>query len=202
MHLLKMENIRLYLEETKIKSPIDGIVAERYVDIGEKADAETRLFTLFSTESVYVSVTVNAQRFNEISEGSAATVRLGDAVHNGIVEQVSPYADAKTGGRALRIAVDNKDKTLIPGLFAEVSITVGENQLRLSVPKDAVLHRQDDYSDASLFLVRDGHAFMKKVAVDFVTDSKVFLKEGLKDGDVVAISRLGHLSDGCEVEVR
>ena len=198
----QMENIQLYLEETKIKSPIDGIVAERYADIGEKADAETRLFTLFSTESVYVSVTVNAQRFDEISEGSAATVRLGNAVHNGVVEQVSPYADAKTGGRALRIAVDNKDRTLIPGLFAEVSITVGEKQLRLSVPKEAVLHRQDDYSDASLFLVRDGHAFIKNVVVDFVTDSKVFIREGLKDGDVVAISRLGHLSDGCEVEVR
>ena len=184
----QMENIRLYLEETKIKSPIDGIVAERYVDIGEKADTETRLFTLFSTESVYVSVTVNAQRCNEISEGCAASVRLGPAVHSGIVEQVSPYADAKTGGRTLRIAVDNKDKTLIPGLFAEVSITVGEKQLRLSVPKEAVLHKQDDYSDASLFLIRDSHAFLQSVTVDFVNDSKVFLKEGLKDG--------------CEVEVK
>ena len=198
----QMENIRLYLEETKIKSPIDGIVAERYVDIGEKADTETRLFTLFSTESVYVSVTVNAQRCNEISEGCAASVRLGPAVHSGIVEQVSPYADAKTGGRTLRIAVDNKDKTLIPGLFAEVSITVGEKRLRLSVPKEAVLHKQDDYSDASLFLIRDSHAFLQSVTVDFVTDSKVFLKEGLKDGDVVAMTRLGHLSDGCEVEVK
>ena len=198
----QMENIRLYLEETKIKSPIDGIVAERYVDIGEKADTETRLFTLFSTESVYVSVTVNAQRCNEISEGCAASVRLGSAVHSGIVEQVSPYADAKTGGRTLRIAVDNKDKTLIPGLFAEVSIIVGEKRLRLSVPKEAVLHKQDDYSDASLFLIRDSHAFLQSVTVDFVTDSKVFLKEGLKDGDVVAITRLGHLSDGCEVEVK
>ena len=198
----QLENIRLYLEETKIKSPIDGIVAERYVDIGEKADTETRLFTLFSTESVYVSVTVNAQRCNEIAEGCAAIVRLGTAVHNGVVEQVAPYADAKTGGRTLKIAVDNKDKTLIPGLFAEVSITVGEKQLRLSIPKEAVLHKQDDYSDASLFLVRDGHAFLQKVAVDFVTDSRVFLKEGIKDGDVIAITRLGHLSDGCEVEVR
>ena len=198
----QLENIKLYLEETKIKSPIDGIVAERYLDIGEKADTETRLFTLFSTESVYVSVTVNAQRCNEIAEGCAAAVRLGAAVHDGVVEQVAPYADAKTGGRTLKIAVDNKDKTLIPGLFAEVSIAVGEKQLRLSVPKEAVLHKQDDYSDASLFLVRDGHAFLHKVAVDFVIDSKVFLKGGIKDGDVVAITRLGHLSDGCEVEVR
>ena len=198
----QMENIKLYLEETKIKSPIDGIVAERYVDIGEKADTETRLFTLFSTESVYVSVTVNAQRCNEISEGCAATVRLGAAVHNGVVEQVAPYADAKTGGRTLKIEVDNKDKSLIPGLFADVLITIGEKQLRLSVPKEAVLHKQDDYSDASLFLIRDGHAFLQNVTVDFITDSKVFLKEGLKDGDVVAISRLGLLSDGCEVEVR
>ena len=198
----QMENIKHYLEETKIKSPIDGIVAERYVDMGEKADAETRLFTLFSTESVYVSVTVNALRFNDIAEGCAATVRLGNTVHDGFVEQVSPCADAKTGGRMLKIAVDNKDRTLIPGLFAEVSITVGEKQLRLSVPKEAVLHKQDDYSDAALFLVRDGHVFLHKVDVDFVTDSKIFLHKGLKDGDVVAISRLGHLSDGCEVVVK
>ena len=198
----QLENIKIYLEETKIKAPIDGIVAERYVDIGEKADSETILFTLFSTESVYVSVTVNARHFNEITEGCAATVRLGSVVHNGVVEQVSPYADAKTGGRTLKIAVDNKDKTLIPGLFAEVSITVGENQLRLAVPKEAVIHKQNDYSDASLFLVRSDHVFLKDVTVDFVTDSKVFLKEGLEDGDMVAISRLGHLSDGCKVEVK
>ena len=37
---------------------------------------------------------------------------------------------------------------------------------------------------------------------DFVTDSKIFLHKGLKEGDVVAISRLGHLSDGCEVVLR
>ena len=198
----QLENIRLYLEETKIKSPIDGIVAERYVDIGEKADSETKLFTLFSTDSVYVSVIVNAQRFNDISEGCAATVRSGTSVHYGVVEQVSPYADTKTGGRAIKISVDNKDKTLIPGLFADVSITVGEKQLRLSVPKDAVLHKQDDYSDASLFLVRDGHAFIQNVEVDFVNDSKIFLKGGLKAGDLVAISRLSLLSDGCEVKIR
>ena len=198
----QLENIRLYLEETKIKSPIDGIVAERYVDIGEKADSETKLFTLFSTDSVYVSVIVNAQRFNDISEGCAATVRSGTSVHYGVVEQVSPYADTKTGGRAIKISVDNKDKTLIPGLFADVSITVGEKQLRLSVPKDAVLHKQDDYSDASLFLVRDGHAFIQSVEVDFVNDSKIFLKGGLRAGDLVAISRLSLLSDGCEVKIR
>ncbi len=198
----QMENIKIYLEETKIKSPIDGIVAERYVDIGEKADSETCLFTLFSTESVYVSVNVNAQYFNEISEGCAATIRSGTSIHNGVVEQVSPYADAKTGGRNLKIAVDNKDKTLIPGLFAEASITVGEKQLRLYVPKDAVLHTQDDYSDASIFLVRDGHVFQQKVKVDFVTDSKIFLCSGVKNGDLVAISRLGYLVDGCKVVVK
>ena len=196
------ENIRLYLEETKIRAPMDGIVAERYVDVGEKADGETRLFTLFSTEPVYVVVTVNAQRFNEISEGCAAVVRLDSGEYHGVVEQVSPYADSKTGGRTLKIAVENKDKSLIPGLFAEALITVGKKQLRLAVPKEAVLHKQDDYSDASVFLIRNGHAFMQKVAVDFVIDSKVYLKEGLQNGDVVATSRLGHLSDGCEVEVK
>lgn len=195
------ETIKIYIEETIIRSPISGIVAERYVDIGEKAAPDTRLFTLFSTDSVYVSVTVNAWRCNGISAGSAAEVRAGDKLYKGKVEQISPYADTKTGGRVLKIAIDNVDKSLIPGLFADVNIITGDVQPRLSLPKEAVMHRQDDYSDASVFLIQDGMAFRKLITVDFVKGDKVFIKDGIATGDVVAVSRLDHLSDGCQVVI-
>ena len=197
-----METIKIYIAETIIKSPIDGIVAERYVDIGEKAAPDTQLFTLFSTESVYVSVTVNAQRCNSISVGSPAEVRAGDELYKGKVEQISPYADTKTGGRILKIAIDNIDRSLIPGLFADVTIVTGNVQPRLSVPKDAVIHRQDDYSDAEVFVILDGAAFRKRITVDFVKGDRVFIKEGISAGDVVAISMLDHLSDGCQVVIK
>ena len=198
----QMETIKIYITETVIKSPISGIVAERYVDIGEKADPDTRLFTLFSTESVYVSATVNAQRCNSIAVGSPAEIRAGDELYKGKVEQISPYADAKTGGRMLKIAIDNMDKSLIPGLFADVNIITGDAQLRLSVPKEAVIHRQDDYSDASIYLIQEGAAFRKKITVDFVKGDRVFISEGISAGDVVAISRIDHLSDGCQVVIK
>ena len=54
----------------------------------------------------------------------------------------------------------------------------------------------------SHIVVNQRWPWSEKVDVDFVTDSKIFLHKGLKEGDVVAISRLGHLSDGCEVVVR
>ena len=200
--LSQMETIKIYIAETIIKSPISGIVAERYVDIGEKADPDTRLFTLFATESVYVSVTMNVQRCNNISVGFPAEVRVGDELYKGKVEQISPYADNKTGGRMIKIAIDNIDRSLIPGLFADVNIIAGGVQPRLSVPKDAVMHRQDDYSDASVFLIRDGGSFRKKITVDFVKGDRVFIKEGLSVGDVVAVSRLDHLSDGCQVVIK
>ena len=198
----QVENIRLYLEETKIKSPISGIVAERYVDVGEKADSDTRLFTLFSTDSVYVSVSVNAQRCSDISIGAAAEVRAGDLVYKGKVEQISPYADTKTGGRMLKIAIDNGSSTLIPGLFADVTITTGGLQPRLAVPKDSVMHQQDDYGDAAVYMIKNGIALRKNITVDFIKGDRLFVKEGLSAGDVVAVSRLDLLSDGCQVVIK
>ena len=198
----QVETIKIYITETIIKSPISGIVAERYVDIGEKATPETLLFTLFSTESVYVSVTVNAQLCNSISEGSLAEVRAGEELYKGKVEQISPYVDTKTGGRMLKISIGNGDKSLVPGLFADVNIITGGIQPRLSVPKEAVMHRQDDYSDSTVFLVRDGIASRKTVTVDFVRGDRVFIIEGVAVGDVVAVSRLDHLSDGCQVVIK
>lgn len=198
----QVETIKIYIAETIIKSPISGIVAERYLDIGEKAAPDTRLFTLFSTDSVYVSVTVNAQRSNDISVGSSAEIRAGDKFYKGKVEQLSPYADTKTGGRMLKIAIDNIDKSLIPGLFADVIIITGDVQPRLFVSKEAVMHKQDDYSDATVFLIQDGISVRKKVTVDFVKEDKVFIKEGISVGDVVAISRLEHLSDGSRVVIK
>ena len=198
----QVDNIKLYLEETKIKSPISGIVAERYVDIGEKADSDTRLFTLFSTESVYITVTVNAQRCSEISIGADAEVKAGDLFYRGKVEQISPYADTKTGGRMIKIAIDNQDRSLIPGLFADVTITTGGLKPRLSIPKTAVMHRQDDYSDASVYLIKNGVAARKEITVDFVKGERIFIKEGMSAGDVVAVSRLEHLSDGCQVVIK
>ena len=198
----QMETIRIYIAETIIKSPINGIVAERYVDIGEKATPDTKLFTLFSTESVYVSVTVNALRCNSISIGSPAEVKAGDDIYKGKVEQISPYADTNTGGRMLKIAIDNLEKSLIPGLFAEVNIISGDVQPRISVAKGAVMHQQDDYSDATAYLIRDGIAFRKTVTVDFVRGDRVFIKDGISQGDVVAVSRLDRLSDGCQVVIK
>ena len=64
------------------------------------------------------------------------------------------------------------------------------------------MHKQDDYSDATVFLIQDGISVRKKVTVDFVKEDKVFIKEGISVGDVVAISRLEHLSDGSRVVIK
>ena len=145
---------------------------------------------------------MNAQRCSDISIGAAAEVRAGDLVYKGKVEQISPYADTKTGGRMIKIAIDNQDRSLIPGLFADVTITTGGLKPRLSIPKSAVMHRQDDYSDASVYLIKNGVAARKEITVDFVKGERIFIKEGMSAGDVVAVSRLEHLSDGCQVVIK
>lgn len=195
------ENIKIFLEETKIRSPVSGIVGKRYLDRGEKATSETNMFTIFDTEKVYISADINAEKFSGIAAGTAAEIKIKNHVKKGIVKIVAPFADPKTGGRNIKILTDNSDGFFIPGLLAEVSVLTGERIKRTWIPKDALVSK-DDEDGVSVFILRRGRAFMQKIKVDFISGEKVFVSEGIEEGERVAVSGLGHLSDGCAAEER
>jgi membrane fusion protein (multidrug efflux system) len=91
--------------------------------------------------------------------------------------------------------VPNGDRALLPGMFADVELTVGTQRLP-SVPKRALLEQDDQ---ARLFVVAGGRVEERVVARGPEVGDRVAILRGVRDQERVVVSDLGALDNGQKV---
>jgi membrane fusion protein (multidrug efflux system) len=92
--------------------------------------------------------------------------------------------------------VDNPERLLLPGMFADVSLHVGSRQLP-SVPKAAISARADQ---SRLFVVADGRLQERVVALGPSLGDRVSVLRGVGVDEPVVVSDLTHLANGQAVQ--
>lgn len=110
------------LELRQVRSPIDGVVADRLLNPGERVDGRP-ILRLVAIDRLRVEVVVPASRFGRIREGMAASVRpeLQDAREViGRVVQVDRFVDAASGTFRARVALPNPDGGVPAGVRCQV----------------------------------------------------------------------------------
>lgn len=117
------ELARRQLEQRQVRSPIDGIVADRLLNPGERVDGRPILRVL-ALDRLRVEVVVPASRFGRIREGMAATVRA-DGIEGpevgARVAQVDRFVDAASGTFRARLDVPNGGGALPAGVRCQVA---------------------------------------------------------------------------------
>lgn len=140
-----LESARLNLGYTRITAPVDGRVSRAEVTEGNVVSAGAQsvaLTTLVSVSRMYASFDVDEQTFLKYvnpsrASGTAVPVQLGLAneeaySREGTVQYVDNRLDTTSGTIRVRAVFDNKDGSLVPGLYARV-------RLGGSAPREAVL---------------------------------------------------------------
>lgn len=117
------ELARRQLEMREVRSPIDGIVADRLLNPGERVDGRP-ILRLVSLDRLRVEVVVPAARFGRIREGMAAVVKA-DGVEGpevgARVSQVDRFVDAASGTFRARLDVPNADGGLPAGVRCQIA---------------------------------------------------------------------------------
>lgn len=135
-----LEERKADLRRTVVRAPIDGYVGARNVEVGQRVDGSTRLYTMGDLDSVKVQVQVTDRMFGKIQEGQTARIRLPsqDTTLVSSVTRMSPFlADASYSAEA-EIVVPNEDRLLNPGMFVEVDVAYGESERATIVPLSAI----------------------------------------------------------------
>jgi HlyD family secretion protein len=208
-----LEEARISLAYTDIRSPVDGVVVSRAVDVGQTVAASFQTPTLFEIAQDLTKMQVNAN----VSESDIGGVQEGQASSFG----VDAYPGRLFEGRVVQvrnapitvlnvvtydvvIAVDNRDLALKPGMTATVTITTAERDDVLRVPLRALRFRPET-GEAGAAPAVAARAPAPDAGTVYVTDGdgalrRVDLRTGLRDERYAEVVE-GELAPGTSVAV-
>jgi RND family efflux transporter MFP subunit len=189
-----------------ITAPFAGVVSKRYADTGALIQAGTSSSTqalpvvqLAEWSKLRLVVPVPESAVPQIHLGSVVQVRVGalNRTFEGRVARFSDALDSQTRTMETEIDVENRNGTLVDGMYAETSLILSEKDGVLTVPIQAV---QREESGTSVLMVdREGRVQERAVKLGAEGNDLVEILSGLAEGDQVVIGNRSELRPGEKV---
>lgn len=192
------ENLK---ENTRLVSPINGIVTARNYDSGDMIGGEP-VVTIEQMSPVKLLVNVSESFYTRVRKGMDVNVKVevyGDEIFHGKVSLIYPTVDPQRRTFPVEIKLPNKDLKVRPGMFARVTMNFGtQNHV---VAPDLSIIKQAGSGDRYIYVYKDGKVSYNKVLLGRRMDDKYEIISGVSDGDQVVVAGQSRLTNGAEVSV-
>jgi len=188
------------IAKTEIRAPFSGRVGVRQVSEGAFVSPTSPLITLQDVSRIKVDFPLPERYAGEVKTGQkfTFTVAGNGEVFEGAVTVLEPAIDAATRSLLVR-GLCTSPKGLLPGGFAEVSLTLDGLANGFMVPSQVIVPSP---RGQGVYLIENGKAKLQTVEIGIRTDEQVQILRGVKDGDVVATTNLLRIRPGLEVVVQ
>ncbi len=170
----------------ELKAPLDGVIIERKATAGELVDKANAIYTISDPTQLWAIAEVKERDIAAVKlaqEAAFATLAYPGEKFHGKVVLISNQVEEDSRTVEVRIAVDNTDGRLKPGMFADVEITTTmlDNVLLIS---DTAL--QTDSENQIVFVALEGNRFEKRIVkLGLEQSGRVQILEGVKAGEKV-----------------
>lgn len=194
-----LELSKQQLEDSVIKAPINGIIAERYLDKGDTASLNSPFVTIVDMDVVKIIAKVPAQDSVDIKVSDKAIVKpdiYPGQSFPGTVVNVSPVIDRTSQTCDVEVEASNSDYRLKPGMFTRVEMTTLQHKDVPVVPIEALVKEGDE---TFVFVVDDGKAAKNPVTPGISDGIKTEIVSGLKAGDEFILAGKYNLREGMSV---
>ncbi len=192
---------------SKIPAPFNGVITQRYANLGALMQGGTNSSTQ-AMPLVRLSQDDLFRLVIPVPESYAPHIRIGEPVNVRVPslnrtfpgKVIRTSVDVQRDTRTMHTEVDvaNPNRVLIPGLYAEATLTVATDGEALTVPLSAV-DRNGDAATVDVVLP-DNRIEVKPVKIGVQDTSDIEILSGLKDGENVVISDRSGVKAGQEVQ--
>jgi membrane fusion protein (multidrug efflux system) len=190
-------------DDAQVRSPIDGIISKRYVQVGEKAAPDMALFAVVDLSRLILEALVPASDIPRVQVGQGvrfAVDGFDQRVFTGEVVRINPAAE--TGSRALivYVAVANADGALKSGMYATGGITL---RTAAQVPAVPLAALRSSEGVTSVLRIDNGKIVEQVVQTGLRNEAEgmVEITEGLTPGMQVLAVRLDGIKAGALVKL-
>ncbi len=188
------------LSYSEIRSPIDGVVADRPVYPGEMAAAGAPVISIMDVSQVVARANVPVKDAASIHTGKPAKILSPGGEATGRVTVVSPAVDPNTTTVEVWVQAGNPREHLKPGITVHVSIDAEEIRDAIVVPTAALLS-SDEGGDKIMTVGPDSLAHERKVEVGVRGPDTVQILSGVQEGEQVIVSGGLGLEDKAKVVI-
>jgi membrane fusion protein (multidrug efflux system) len=198
---LNVEDARRQVEYTEVRSPIDGTIARRLINLGELIGNNQHLFDLVTFDSIVAYVSVPANYIPQLHVDQPArisTTVFPDRQFEGYVKRISPVVEPRTGNVKVTIGLRN-NKLLLPGIYVEVDVVLATKPDALLISKRSVV---PDGEQFFVYRLKEGRRVERLAVVPLLAD-KFNLEPagGFAEGDQIVIAGQTGLKDGALVRL-
>jgi membrane fusion protein (multidrug efflux system) len=195
------ELAKLNYEYTSIKSPISGVISERFIKNGNMIGTDEQVFKVTDFDPIQAILHIPEHERAKIRKDQRAELQadaLPGQTFTGKVERISPTIDPQTGTFKVTVYLNDDSDLLRPGMFGRIKIVYDTRTNTKMIPKAAVITEDENQS---VFVVRDSLVFRKQIRTGYANGINIEVIDGLEDGEIVVTTGQGSLTDSTKVNV-
>ncbi len=210
---------RAIIAQKAIRAPFAGRLGLRNVDIGQYVSVGTNLGTLQRLDPIYVDFPAPEGALSNLAVGQDVTMTI-DALpgrqFDGRVKAIDARVNVESRNVLVRAEFANPDHRLLPGMFANVTVTIGSNADVLTAPRTAIV---ESLYGNNVFVVKAAPPAAKPspeppadkgagliverrfVQVGAARGERIAILKGVEPGERVVIAGQIKLQDNAPVEI-
>lgn len=199
----QLEQTRLQLDDARVRSPIAGQVARRFVQPGEKVSFDKELVSIVDLSALEVQVQAPVSDIGRVPLGAPAQVEV-EGVEGppiaGRVERINPSADPGTRTISLYVSIPNPRGSLRAGMFARVRLALQGDRPGPALAASAI---RTEGAETAVWVMKSGHLVRRIVSLGRRDDAAqmVEILGGLDADDRVLATRFDNLREGAAATV-
>ena len=192
---------KLELDYTQIRAPINGVVSNRHIRLGNTITAGESAFQVTSFDPLVAYLHIPEREYRNIAKDQFVGIDIDALPGQRIiasVTRVSPIVDPQTGTFKITIEMSDEQRRIKPGMFGRISIVYDQHEDVLQIPRSALI---EEAGQMSVFVVEDDKALRRIVQTGYSNSGMIEISDGLGDDDqVVTVGQIG-LKDDAVVTV-
>jgi RND family efflux transporter MFP subunit len=197
-NLARLDQLKTY---QTVRAPFDGVITLRNVDTGALVnEGSTLLFRVAQTGTLRTYINLPQADAESVKVGQRAIISIAELPgrkFDGAVTRTSNSLDPATRTLLTEVQVRNADGSLMPGMFAEVDLTVPRKYPPLLIPGDTLVVRSDGPQVA--VVARDGAVHFTRIQLGRDYGDRLEVISGLQEGQQLAVNPSDDVREGVKV---
>lgn len=188
-------------EDTKISTPISGIVTSRKVDLGDYVQNHSVVAEVVDIANLKAVINVAETDVFDLKVGDK--VQITTDVYPGVTFEgrIKTISDKGDAAHTYPVEVDlsnSREHPLKAGMFAHVNFNPVSKSSSLVIPRDALL---GSIKDAQVYIVNNGTAKLRNLVIGNSSNNNLEVISGLHEGDIVVVNGQNNLKENYKVKI-